>query len=205
MVIRSSCLHSGNFYSCKNCIFILNQSPDSFSVENHIVHTIAVVMSNITFGQHEKKNHDQLTVDEESHLHFIIINMYFLELSWDPITHFEQSHVTGKNIFESIISHGNIRWNLFLTSVSADGLVLFCASTSTDTHVGEDRGSLHPLPPGFNPPYPRPIFPSISLPSFFPYFFFWVPPPKIQIFAPAHLPPPPFFVFEWNYLLVKPC
>ena len=54
-------------------------------------------------------------------------------------------------------------------------------------------GGSGPPTPGDQPPYPRPIFPPTPAP-FFSYFFFWVPPPKIQIFCPrppAHLTPTP--------------
>ena len=58
---------------------------------------------------------------------------------------------------------------------------------------GRRGGGLDPLPlPGVQTPYLCPIFPSLPLPSVFP--FFWVPPPKIQIFClrpPPIWPPPP--------------
>ena len=53
--------------------------------------------------------------------------------------------------------------------------------------VGEDRVVWTPTP-GIQPPYPRPIFPSLPRPLFF-LIFFWVP-PQIQIFCP---PPPPIW------------
>ena len=52
--------------------------------------------------------------------------------------------------------------------------------------------------PGLTP-FPRPIFPSLPLPSFFPNFFF----PELRFFAtaPKHHRPPPFFVNSYVDLL----
>ena len=56
--------------------------------------------------------------------------------------------------------------------------------------VGGATG-LDPLTPGVQPPLAPPNFSSLPRPFFSLFLFYRVPPPKIQIFAPAHLTPVP--------------
>ena len=64
--------------------------------------------------------------------------------------------------------------------------------------VGEDRGGLDPLPPGFNPPTTTHFFPPFPHPIFFPYFFFRVAPPKIPPPPPPNIWPRPPDHFSWK-------
>ena len=53
---------------------------------------------------------------------------------------------------------------------------------------GGGQGGSGPPTPGVQCPYPRPIFPSLPPPPFFPYFFSGTPAPNSDFFAPAPHP-----------------